>query len=107
YYELTEKASGGRGFYLAHRTPTPDNTQYPGMWTGDTQATWDGFVDDMIRGSKMNTPSTAAYWTCDTGGYNNDYEGDELYIRWLQYGCFTAHTGFFMSQQAQGLVPRV
>lgn len=105
YYELTEKASGGRGFYLAHRTATPENDQYPGMWTGDTKTSWAGFVDDMKRGAAMNTPRTAAYWGSDTGGYNNDVPGDELYIRWLQYGCFLPLTEFFSAKQTKGRFP--
>ena len=106
YFEMTEKASGGRGFILTHRTPTPDNDLYPGMWTGDTTTSWAGFEDDMKRGAAMNTPQTAAFWTSDTGGYNRDVaHHDELYIRWLQYGTFLPVTEFFSAKQTKGRFP--
>jgi alpha-glucosidase (family GH31 glycosyl hydrolase) len=106
YYEMTESASSGRGFILAHRTPTPENDQYPGMWTGDTTTSWTGFEEDMKRGAAMNTPQTAAFWTSDTGGYNRDITNhDELYIRWLQYGTFLPITEFFSAKTTKGRFP--
>jgi alpha-glucosidase (family GH31 glycosyl hydrolase) len=106
YFEMTEKASGGRGFILTHRTPTPDNDQFPGMWTGDTTTSWAGFEEDMKRGAAMNTPQTAAFWTSDTGGYNRDVPNhDELYIRWLQYGTFLPVTEFFSAKNTKGRFP--
>jgi alpha-glucosidase (family GH31 glycosyl hydrolase) len=106
YFEMTEKASGGRGFILTHRTPTPGNDQYPGMWTGDTTTSWAGFEEDMKRGAAMDTPQTAAFWTSDTGGYNKDVpHHDELYIRWLQYGTFLPVTEFFSAKQTKGRFP--
>ena len=105
-FELTEKASSGRGFILAHRTPTPGNDQYPGMWMGDTTTSWAGFEDDMRRAATMNTPETAAFWTSDTGGYNADVpHQDELYIRWLQYSTFLPVTEFFSAKQTKGRFP--
>ena len=106
YYDMTEKASGGRGFILTHRTPTPDNDQYPGMWTGDTTTSWAGFEDDMKRAAAMDTPQTAVFWTSDTGGYNKDVPNhDELYIRWLQYGTFLPVTEFFSAKNTKGRFP--
>ncbi|HXS69342.1 MAG TPA: TIM-barrel domain-containing protein [Candidatus Polarisedimenticolia bacterium] len=106
YYDMTEYASGGRGFILTHRTPTPGNDQYPGMWTGDTTTSWAGFEDDMKRAAAMNTPQTAAFWTSDTGGYNRDIPNhDELYIRWLQYGTFLPITEFFSAKNTKGRFP--
>ncbi|HEY2082594.1 MAG TPA: TIM-barrel domain-containing protein [Verrucomicrobiae bacterium] len=106
YYEMTERASGGRGFILTHRPPAPGNDQYPGMWTGDTKTSWAGFEDDMKLGAAMDTPETAAYWTSDTGGYNRDVPNqDELYIRWLQYGTFLPVTEFFSAKETKGRFP--
>jgi alpha-glucosidase (family GH31 glycosyl hydrolase) len=106
YFEMTEKASDGRGFILTHRTPTPENDQFPGMWTGDTTTSWAGFEEDMKRGAAMNTAQTAAFWTSDTGGYNRDVTNhDELYIRWLQYGTFLPITEFFSAKNTKGRFP--
>src|SRR5262249_29145752 len=41
--EVTQVASGGRGFILTHRQGATANDQYPGMWTGDTSASWSGW----------------------------------------------------------------
>lgn len=106
YYEMTAQASGGRGFILAHRTPTPGNDQFPGMWTGDTTTSWTGFAEDMKRAAAMDTPQTAAFFTSDTGGYNRDVPNhDELYIRWLQYGTFLPITEFFSAKNTKGRFP--
>ena len=108
YYEMTEKASGGRGFHpdTFARRLLPGNDQYPGMWTGDTSTSWAGFEEDMKRAAAMNTPQTAAFWTSDTGGYNRDVPNhDELYIRWLQYGTFLPITEFFSAKNTKGRFP--
>ena len=104
-YEITQSASGGRGFYLAHRQGCTENDQYPGMWTGDTKTSWPGFLDEMKRAAAMNTGKTAAYWCGDTGGYNSDVAGDELYIRWLEYSCFTPITEFFSAKKTKTRFP--
>ena len=104
-YEVTQQASGLRGFYLAHRQGCTDNDQYPGMWTGDTKTSWAGLVDEMKRASAMNTIKTAAYWCGDTGGYNGDVSGDGLYIRWLEYSCFTPITEFFSAKKTKTRFP--
>ncbi len=104
-FEVTQAASGGRGFILTHRQPASGNDQFPGMWTGDTSASWKGFLEqDMERAAHMNTPSTAAYWGGDTGGYNGD-PSDELYIRWLEYGTFTPITEFFGAKKTKTRFP--
>jgi hypothetical protein len=98
-YANTTKATGsqGRGFILAHRYPSTGyvNDQYPGMWTGDSSATFSSFATfDMANARALNSTSTAAYWCGDTGGYNQN-PTDELYIRWLQYSSFTPLQEFF------------
>jgi alpha-glucosidase (family GH31 glycosyl hydrolase) len=92
-FEVTQSASGGRGFILTHRTPTPGNDQFPGMWTGDTSASWKGFLEqDMGRAAKMNTlkdwhPDIEEFidakqteekkaWALIEQGYDGSYNGD-------------------------------
>ncbi|HTQ31124.1 MAG TPA: TIM-barrel domain-containing protein [Opitutaceae bacterium] len=113
-YEDTTTAnlSQGRGLILAHTDVTggaaTNNDQYPGLWTGDTTATFSnpgsqgGFSDkDMAQAYKCNTKTTAAYWCGDTGGYNNN-SNDELYQRWLQYSAFTPLQEFFGAKGTTG-----
>ncbi|HZP59124.1 MAG TPA: TIM-barrel domain-containing protein [Opitutaceae bacterium] len=113
-YEDTTTAnlSQGRGLILAHTDVSggaaTNNDQYPGLWTGDTTATFSnpggqgGFSDkDMAQAYKCNTKTTAAYWCGDTGGYNNN-SNDELYQRWLQYSAFTPLQEFFGAKGTTG-----
>jgi alpha-D-xyloside xylohydrolase len=94
------KTNGGRSFIVAHGDgkTAPGNDQLPGLWTGDTNSTgaspYTGFQTDVARAQKLNTPTTAAYWGGDTGGYNNVPSDDE-YIRWLEYSTFTPLQEFF------------
>jgi len=96
-WNMSATANGGRGFILTHTPSSPGNDQTPGMWTGDSTASWPGLQTEMRIASTLNTPSTAAYWCGDTGGYHND-PTDELYIRWLEYSSFTPCQEFFGSK---------
>lgn len=105
-YEITTTANlaQGRGFVLAHSDAgaATNGDQYPGVWTGDSSSSFSSFVSkDMGGGFKCNTKTTGAYWCGDTGGYNNN-SNDELYQRWLEYGCFTPLTEFFGAKGTTG-----
>src|SRR5581483_10295621 len=96
-YKLSAAANGGRGLVLTHTQKSSNADQFPGMWTGDSHATWEGLVAEMRIASGMNTPDTTAFWCGDTGGYN-EVPSDELYIRWLEYTTFTPCQEFFGSK---------
>jgi alpha-glucosidase len=105
-YEITTTANlaQGRGLILAHSDAgaATNGDQYPGVWTGDSSSTFASMVSkDMGGGFKCNTKTTGAYWCGDTGGYNNN-SNDELYQRWLEYGCFTPLTEFFGAKGTTG-----
>jgi hypothetical protein len=93
-YDRSAIANGGRGFVMTHTQSSTGADQYPGMWTGDTKATFDGLIAEMKTASGMNKTNNAAYWCGDTGGYNQT-PTDELYIRWLEYTAFTPCQEFF------------
>ena len=95
-WDNSAKANGGRGFILTHTqgSGTPGADQYPGMWTGDSTASWTGLVNEMNKASTLNTTRKAAFWCGDTGGYNQT-PTSELYIRWLEYTTFTPCQEFF------------
>jgi alpha-D-xyloside xylohydrolase len=96
-YEFSAEANRGRGFVLTHTQKSPNADQYPGMWTGDSHATFEGLVAEMGIASRLNTTDTTAFWCGDTGGYNG-VPTDELYIRWLEYTTFTPCQEFFGSK---------
>ena len=86
--------NGGRGFVLTHRNKSTGADQYPGMWTGDTSASFSGMAAEMERAAGLNSPTSTAFWCGDTGGYNQT-PTSELYIRWLEYTAFTPCQEFF------------
>jgi alpha-glucosidase len=97
-FELTQAASRGRGFIFGHREGSPDKSQYPGTWTGDANADWNGFVtQDIGRAHRFGTRFFGVYWGGDIGGWGalSHDPSDELYVRWLEYGVFTPLTEFF------------
>ncbi len=105
-WEITATATlaQGRGLLLAHSDAgaATNNDQYPGLWTGDSSATFASMISkDMGGGFKCNTKTSGAYWCGDTGGYNGT-SNDELYQRWLEYGCFTPLTEFFGAKGEKG-----
>jgi hypothetical protein len=105
-YEATTTAnlSQGRGLILAHSDAgsATNGDQYPGVWTGDSSASFSSLVSkDMGGAFKCNTKATGAYWCGDIGGYNNN-SNDELYQRWLEYGCFNPLTEFFGAKGTTG-----
>ncbi|MDP9002421.1 MAG: DUF5110 domain-containing protein [Myxococcota bacterium] len=102
------KMNAGRGFILAHTSPTANNDQLPGMWTDDTDATWAGFAgQDLVRAAMLNTKTSAAFWCGDTGGYGIGTAAptDELYIRWLEYSSFTPCQEIFGSKSVGSRFP--
>jgi hypothetical protein len=86
--------NGGRGIVLTHTQKSTGADQYPGMWTGDTSASFSGLVSEMGKAAALNTSNSTAFWCGDTGGYNNT-PNSELYIRWLEYTAFTPCQEFF------------
>jgi alpha-glucosidase len=105
-WEITSTANlaQGRGLVLAHSDAgaATNNDQYPGLWTGDSTASFSSLLTfDMAHAHGLNTKTSAAYWCGDTGGYN-DNSNDELYQRWLEYSTFTPLQEFFGAKGTTG-----
>ena len=56
-------------------------------WSGDVNRTWGGLQSQMEISLQMGMQGMA-YMHSDLGGFAGNYEDDELYTRWLQYGVF-------------------
>ncbi len=107
-FQFTQEASKGRGFILGQREGSPDKSQYPGTWTGDVNADWNGLVtEDMARAHRFGTRFAGVYWGEDIGGFGiqSHDPSDELYIRWLEYGVFTPLTEFFSRKESKTRFP--
>jgi hypothetical protein len=96
------RLNGARGLVMPKQS-APSNDQLPGWWTSDTPTTFSGLNTEMGRAAILNTTSTAAYWSGDTGGYSGK-PTDELYMRWLEYTTFTPLQEFFGSKSETGSI---
>lgn len=60
-----------------------------GVWSGDTQSTWEDFNQQFRAGLNM-VMSGIPYWTTDIGGFGGGHTEDpdfrELIVRWFQWG---------------------
>lgn len=93
-YDFGAMTNGGRGFVLTHTQGSTGADQYPGMWTGDSTASFAGMAAEMQIASGLNNRTHSPFYCGDTGGYNNT-PTSELYVRWLEYTTFTPCQEFF------------
>ena len=56
-------------------------------WSGDVNRTWGGLYGQTEISLQMGMQGIP-YMHSDLGGFAGNYEDDELYTRWLQYGVF-------------------
>ncbi|WP_333877800.1 TIM-barrel domain-containing protein [Flavobacterium sp.] len=56
-------------------------------WSGDVSRSWGGLQSQMEISLQMGMQGLA-YMHSDLGGFAGDYNDNELYLRWLQYGVF-------------------
>jgi len=56
-------------------------------WSGDVNRTWGGLQSQMEIALQMGMQGLG-YMHSDLGGFAGDYNDNELYLRWLQYGVF-------------------
>jgi alpha-glucosidase (family GH31 glycosyl hydrolase) len=62
--------------------------RYPVGFSGDTLATWSSLKYQIYFTA---TASNIGYgwWSHDIGGFAQHWRDDELYTRWVQFGCFS------------------
>lgn len=56
-------------------------------WSGDVSRSWGGLSGQMEISLEMGIQGMG-YMHSDLGGFAGDYNDNELYLRWLQYGVF-------------------
>jgi oligosaccharide 4-alpha-D-glucosyltransferase len=56
-------------------------------WSGDVNRSWKG-LESQVEISLQMGMQGLAYMHSDLGGFAGDYNDNELYLRWLQYGVF-------------------
>lgn len=110
------KESKGRAFIMQHvgDLSDPAYKRYPAKWTGDSEMFWDlpdfpNFTNATMGGYKQNVEMVAwpkrfqydvPFLTHDAAGFrvigSND-NGEELFIRWIQFSLFNPITEIFQS----------
>ena len=88
YYTLTQEYLGEkkRAFQFS-RWGGHGSHRYPGGFSGDTHAEW-GVLWKEVQITSMQG-NFLWQWSHDIGGFNGDYVGEELYLRWNQFGVFS------------------
>ncbi len=85
-FEAT-RAHAGRAVVWS-RSAAPGVQRYPGHWSGDPECTFPDMAST-LRGGLASAMSGLAYWSHDIGGFWGD-PTPELYVRWAQFGFFSA-----------------
>lgn len=80
---LTEK----RGFLLS-RNGGVSAHRYTGLYSGETLVSWDT-LKTLPYFNSMASNKGLSWWSHDIGGYTNGVEEAELYMRYIQLGCFS------------------
>lgn len=70
-----------------HYAPHPASHRFPMWWTGDTQSTFNALKDGVENGVNSGVNGLLPYVNEDLGGHVGA-PSPELYVRFLQYGCF-------------------
>lgn len=77
------------------------NHRYPIQFSGDTWATWE-MLRFLVEFTATAGNVGAAYWSHDLGGHFAEGRTDpELFVRWIQFGAFSATMRVHATRSAQ------
>ena len=63
------------------------NRKHVSVWNGDTESTFAGLAISIKNGLRCGAINYPHYGS-DTGGYQSDHPGKELFARWLQFSAY-------------------
>src|SRR3989339_121091 len=87
YFEAAKMAGDNRRPMILSRWGGIGAQKYPIQFSGDTLSTYETLkyqISFTHKGGNIG----AAYWSHDIGGFAGGKITDELFMRWLQFGCF-------------------
>jgi alpha-glucosidase (family GH31 glycosyl hydrolase) len=91
YEDITRRARPERrALIMSMRSRHPASHRYPVWWTGDIHSTWEDLRQG-VRDSVNDGLRLMPYVGQDLGGHTGQPD-DELYVRFLQYGCLSPIT---------------
>lgn len=88
YFEAAKRAGDNRRPLILSRWGGIGSHKYPVQFSGDTHSTYETLKHEISFTHKGGNIG-AAYWSHDIGGFLGEKLPEELYIRWLQFGCFS------------------
>ncbi len=86
-FENYKKNDEKRGFVLAPNGLVAAH-RYPAMYSGQTLVSWDT-LKVLPYFNSMGANKGLCWWSHDIGGYLGGMEENELYLRYVQFGCFS------------------
>lgn len=87
-YEITKEVHGDQGIIWA-RSGWAGSQRYPVHWGGDPDVDYHGLAATIRAGLSIGL-SGFPFWSHDIGGFNA-LTDPEVYVRWMQVGCFSSH----------------
>ncbi|PIU83669.1 MAG: hypothetical protein COS68_02815, partial [Elusimicrobia bacterium CG06_land_8_20_14_3_00_38_11] len=88
YFEAAKMAGDNRRPMLLSRWGGIGSHKYPVQFSGDTHSSFETLKYEISFTHKGGNIG-ASYWSHDIGGFLGEKLPEELYIRWIQFGCFS------------------
>lgn len=88
YFESAKMAGDARRPMILSRWGGIGAHKYPVQFSGDTYSSFETLKYQIAFTHKGGNIG-AAYWSHDIGGFLGGKLPDDLFIRWLQFGCFS------------------
>jgi len=88
YFEAAKNANDNRRPMILSRWGGVGAHKYPVQFSGDTYSTFETLKYQISYTHKGGNVG-AAYWSHDIGGFFGTSVPEDLYIRWVQFGCFS------------------
>ncbi len=88
YFESCRKTGDNRRPFILSRWGGIGSHKYPVQFSGDTHSSFETLkyqISFTHKGGNIG----ANYWSHDIGGFLGSKIPEDLYIRWLQFGCFS------------------
>ena len=87
HYENSKRSYEKRGLVLAKNGLVASH-RYPALYSGRTLVSWDT-LNILPYFSSMGANKGISWWSHDIGGYEYGMEEAELYMRFVQFACFS------------------
>jgi alpha-glucosidase (family GH31 glycosyl hydrolase) len=85
--------------------PHPASHRYPGWWTGDENSEF-GQLTKSVAASVADGIRLLPHVQHDIAGHRGCNPGDELYTRWLDFGCFSPQPRVHGTNCGEGVLKR-